>query len=213
MHCIERAAEGNLSTLRKSKTERKRVDTDTWKEFGVTELFDLSLPKGDIQVKGLDDGNVPLITPSNTNNGLIQYIAEDSKSTLYAAGSLTVDMFGNAYYQDQDFFVTAHGHVNVLLPKNPISPFAGLFVCSSIKSMFLQKYGFKDMCTQKVLKVAKISLPVTPSGKPDWEYMERYMKALECKAKYNFASVNYSVTSCRASCFNHYRLADTLPCC
>lgn len=65
----------------------------------------MSLPKGDIQVKGLDDGDIALITPSNTNNGLIQRIPRNSESTLYDAGCLTVDMFGNAYYHEEDFLL------------------------------------------------------------------------------------------------------------
>ena len=41
--------------------------------------------------------------------------------------------------------------------------------------MFLKKYGFSEMCTQKVLKNEKVRLPVTTGGNPDWDYMDRYM--------------------------------------
>ena len=162
-----------------------KIDTTKWENIPVTDLFELSLPKGDIQVKGLQEGTIPLITPSNFNNGLIQRIPEDSKSTLYDKGCLTVDMFGNAYYQEEPFFVTAHGHVNVLIPKKNLSKRAGLFIATSIKSMFIHKYSFNDMCTQKVLKNEKIGLPVTGSHTPDWEYMENYMEKVEDAAKQN----------------------------
>lgn len=102
---------------------------------------------------------------------------------MYDAGCLTVDMFGNAYYHEEDFFVTAHGHVNVLIPKISISKGVGLFIATAIKSMFIQKYGFKDMCTQKVLKREMIKLPITSDGVPDWNYMEQYMERLQKKAE------------------------------
>ena len=48
-----------------------KIDTTRWKKFPITDLFDLSLPQGDLQVKKVEDGDVPLITPSNSNNGLL----------------------------------------------------------------------------------------------------------------------------------------------
>ena len=79
------------------------IDTNEWRMFRIVDLFALSLPRGDLQVKKVDEGDIPLITPSNYNNGLLKRISDNSKSTLYKKGALTVDMFGNAYYQDEDF--------------------------------------------------------------------------------------------------------------
>lgn len=165
-----------LSSLKKmKKIKQTDICTEKWEDFNITDLFELSLPKGDLQVKNLQDGNVPLITPSNTNNGMLQTISELSKSTLYDANCLTIDMFGNAYFQEESFFVTAHGHVNVLIPKFCISKNIGLFIATSIKSMFIQKYGFSDMCTIKVLKNETIKLPVCSDKTPDWTFMDDYM--------------------------------------
>ena len=153
-----------------------KIDTANWEKFLITDWFDLSLPQGDLQVKKVEDGKVPLITPSNSNNGLLKRISALSKSTKYSAKALTVDMFGNAYYQEEDFFVTAHGHVNVLIPKFEINEYIGNFVATVIRTLFLKKYGFSEMCTQKVLKKESVPLPATSDRKPDWVYMESYMK-------------------------------------
>ena len=191
MRNLETTVSDSLTKLLSVKeVEHIKVDSSAWVAFDIVKCFDLSLPKGDIQVKGLDIGNTPLITPSGMNNGLFQCIPEDSKSTLYDTNALTVDMFGNAYYQDEKFFVTAHGHVNVLKPKLIINKYIGLFMASAIKSMFMQKYGFSDMCTQKVLKAEKIYLPVDAKGEPDWQYMEQYMKTMEQKAKQTLDSLS-----------------------
>lgn len=162
-----------------SLSKQESMDVSGWREFPIADFFDFSLPKGDLQVKKVEDGDIPLITPSNFNNGLLMKISAESESTLYAANSLTVDMFGNAYFQEANFFVTAHGHVNVLVPKICINKYVGCFMASSIKKMFFYKYGFSDMCTQKVLKQEVIVLPVKKDASPDWEYMEEYMKKME----------------------------------
>lgn len=153
-----------------------RIDTVEWKKFPLRDLFDFKLPQGDLQVKQVEDGEVPLITPSAFNNGLLKRISAESQSTLFPANTLTVDMFGNAYYQEEDYYVTAHGHVNVLLPKIALNKYNGMFVATAIRTMFLNKYGFSEMCTQKVLKEETVVFPVTDGGDPNWEYMDSYMQ-------------------------------------
>ena len=183
MKAVMEESEKSLESLRKADDTKHLIDVSGWGEFDITELFDMSLPKGDLQVKKVDDGNIPLITPSNFNNGMLQRISEHSKSTLYDKGSLTVDMFGNAYYQEEDFFVTAHGHVNVLIPKMTLNVYTGTFLASTIRTMFFDKYGFNEMCTQKVLKAESIWLPITSTGEPDWQYMEDYMRIIMDKSE------------------------------
>lgn len=183
MKAVMEESEKSLENLKKADDTKHLIDVSGWGEFDITELFDMSLPKGDLQVKKVDDGDIPLITPSNFNNGMIQRISEHSKSTLYDKGSLTVDMFGNAYYQEEDFFVTAHGHVNVLIPKMTLNVYTGTFLASTIRAMFFDKYGFNEMCTQKVLKAESIWLPVTSTGEPDWQYMEDYMRNVMDKSE------------------------------
>lgn len=176
MKAVMKKCEKSFENLKRADSAKHLIDVEKWKEFRILDLFDISLPKGDLQVKKVINGSVPLITPSNFNNGLLQSISKNSASTLFKKGSLTIDMFGNAYYQNKDFFVTAHGHVNVLLPKMDLNVYTGIFLTSIIRRMFFDRYGFNEMCTQKVLKTESIKLPVTPTGEPDWVYMENYMK-------------------------------------
>ncbi|MGN8833705.1 restriction endonuclease subunit S [Selenomonas montiformis] len=178
MKKILEKANRNISKLTTFNRKKDYIDITKWKEFRISKYFTFSLPQGDLQVKLVEDGDVPLITPSNYNNGLLKRISKDSKSTKYSSNCMTVDMFGNAYYQDEDFFVTAHGHVNVLIPKFDLNKYIGFFVASAIRMMFKEKYSFSEMCTQKVLKKEKIKLPVTSTGEPDWQYMEDYMKMI-----------------------------------
>ena len=99
-------------------------------------------------------------------------------------------MFGNAYYQNEDFFVTAHGHINVLLPKMNLNLYTGMFLASTIRARFFDKYGFNEMCTLKVLKSEYIKLPIISTGEPDWQYMENYMKTITEKSVKTVDSFN-----------------------
>ncbi|MDY6262193.1 MAG: restriction endonuclease subunit S [Succinivibrio sp.] len=195
MKGVMEKTEKKLENLKKAKEVKHLVNVSEWKYFKITGLFDLSLPKGDLQVKKVKDGTIPLITPSNFNNGMFQRISKHSPSTLYNKGSLTVDMFGNAYYQEESFFVTAHGHVNVLLPKTNLNMYTGTFLATAIRTMFLDKYGFNEMCTQTVLKAESIKLPIDAKGAPNWQYMEDYMKNIMNEAENTIKTLTISYSS------------------
>ena len=182
-----------------------------WKAFSISQLFDFSLPVGDLQVKKVEDGDVPLITPSHFNNGMLTRISNLSKSTKYKEKNITVDMFGNAYYQDEAFFVTAHGHVNVLIPKFEINEPIGHFLATAIRTMFMNKYGFKDMCTQKIIKKESIYLPVNFNGSPDWEYMDLFMRKISDKSERRLhwlEKKKISKNTVKVDLWNEYRIGD-----
>lgn len=176
MKTILMSSQINLSYLSDSKWSKKIIDVIEWKELSLCDLFDFKLPQGDIQIKKIEDGDTVLITPSAYNNGVFQRISSKSKSTLFPANTLTVDMFGNSYFQEESYFVTAHGHVNVLIPKIRLNKYSGMFIATTIRNMFLEKYGFTQMCTLKVLNREKIKLPVLKNGDLNTEYMESYMR-------------------------------------
>ncbi len=176
MKAVMEESKKSLENLKRADDAKHLIDVSGWGKFAVTDLFNLSLPKGDLQVKQVEDGDKLLITPSAYNNGLLKRISANSKSTLYNANALTVDMFGNAYYHAEEFFVTAHGHVNVLTPKKPLNLYNGTYLATAIRAMFLDKYGFNEMCTLKILKSESIHLPIDTNDEPDWQYMEDYMK-------------------------------------
>ena len=153
------------------------IDTSTWKEFRIGDLFDMSLSKDDIQPKSIVEGNIPLISSGKTNNGIVAYI-QDDKATLQKAGTITVDMFGKAFYQSNPYYCVSHGRVNILTPKFDINEYIGLFIASAIEKVSNEKYEFNSMCTGKKLAEDIIHLPATSDGQPDWDYMESYMKAV-----------------------------------
>lgn len=157
-----------------------KVDTVDWKAFWLRDLFEVLLAKGDIQPKQISDGDIPLVSAGNEDNGIVAMIdaAGDGVSKMFPAGCISVSMFGRVFYQTEAFYAVSHGRVNVLKPMRQFSYEQGLFITSCLNRAFAHKFDYATMCTQKKLMSEMISLPATPDGQPDWAYMEQYMRQI-----------------------------------
>jgi hypothetical protein len=146
-----------------------------WGAFTLGNLFDIR--KGQRLTKAdMLPGNVPYIGASDSSNGLTARIGQKA---IHKAGTISVSYNGSvaeAFYQPEDYWAT--DDVNVLYPKGfKLTPAAALFVCVLIRrEKYRFNYGRKwhlDRMRESVIK-----LPETPEGKPDWDYMEHYIKTL-----------------------------------
>ena len=158
------------------------IDVSGWGEFRVGDLFDMSLSKDDIQPKSIIEGNIPLISSGKTNNGIVAYI-QDDKATIQKANTITVDMFGKAFYQVNPYYCVSHGRVNILTSKFDMNEYIGMFVAIAIEKVSNEKYEFDSMCTGTKLAEDIIKLPITSTGQPDWQYMEDYMRKIMDKSE------------------------------
>lgn len=167
-----------LTTKNKSENNLK-LNTNEWKPFEIGELFDVQLSKGDLKLNEVDCGIIPLISSGDTNNGYIGKISKigDGKAEIFTKNKITLDMFGNAYYQDKDFFAVSHGRVNILSPKFELNKYIGLFIIPIIE-MEQYKYSYGRAIYSKVAENMIINLPATEQGIPDWKFMEQYIKSL-----------------------------------
>lgn len=155
-----------------------KINTINWKSFFIEELFDAYLSNDDIQPKNITDGDIPLISSGKEKNGIVAYIKDDT-AKLWSKNTITVDMFGKAFYQDEAFYCVSHGRVNVLVPKIKISKYALQYIATIIEKVASNKYEFKEMCTGSKLLKDIIKLPVNESNEPHFSYMEEYMKNKE----------------------------------
>ena len=153
------------------------MDTSKWKWFSISDLFEVLLTKGDIMADRVDDGEIPLISSGEANNGVIKYITSegDGKAEMFPSNTITLDMFCHANYQDKEYFAVGHGRVNILMPKFELNKYIGLFICTLInREEFRFSYG--RAVYSSVAEKMLIKLPITPEGTPDWQYMENFVK-------------------------------------
>lgn len=180
---LETKVAESLTLLQAAKdTEKKKVDTREWGEFRVGELFDAFLSKDDIQPKAIVEGNTPLVSSGKENNGIIAFI-DNKNARLWEANTLTVDMFGKAFYQEQPYYAVSHGRVNILMPRMPMTKHCMQFIGCAIERVTTDKYAFSEMCTGTKLLKDVILLPKDKTGQPDWAYMEEYMRKVEEKTE------------------------------
>lgn len=125
------------------------------------------------------EGDTPLIGTTSENNGIAGYFTSNTR--IFPVNSITVNMFGDAFVQTKPFQTVSHGHVNVVL--NKLNYQQALFIAAVIqREAKLHDYGFVVMLTQRKLKHMKIPLPVTSTGQPDFDYMEKYIDSVQNKA-------------------------------
>lgn len=166
-------------TKTKIKTKELPFDIASWKEFILSDLFDVNLSSGDLKQNDIISDGVPLVSANSDNNGFVGYVAEntDDRAQKFKSNVLTVDMFCNAFYQHQDFFAVSHGRVNILIPKFDMNKYIGLFIATIInKERFRFTYG--RAVYSGVISSVFIKLPIDKKGNPDWNYMENYVKSL-----------------------------------
>ena len=164
---------GLLSYIKKAKAS-KNVDVTAWGKFCLTDLFIISgsktTKKSVLEKSG--EGQYPYVTTQATNNGIFGYYALKTEQ----GHCLTIDsaVLGSCFYQADDF--SASDHVEILRPKFKMSKNIALFLTTIInRTGAIIGYSYIKKRSQKALAKEFIYLPVTKDGKPDWQYMEKFI--------------------------------------
>lgn len=154
------------------KSSHIPLETEKWGEFKVGELFDVE--RGTRLVSDeREDGAIPLVTAGENNEGVSDLIAP-TINKIYE-NKIGIDMFGNAFYHSGEF--VCDDNILVLLEKEPLSDLTKLFVSVAL-TQDKYRYSYGRQYRQKNFATHIIRLPQTSDGKPNWEWMENYMKSL-----------------------------------
>lgn len=161
--------------IKPEKQEKMKLKTDEWKWFEYSELFTISGSRttSKEELESYGEGEYPYVTTQAVNNGVENFYNYCTEK----GGVLTVDsaVLGFCSYQEKDF--SASDHVEVLTPKFKMNKYIALFLTTLI-NMEQYRYSYGRKCSQIKLRKSRIKLPVTPTGEPDWQFMEDYIKSL-----------------------------------
>lgn len=168
----------SIDTIKKNSANNHKLEIDptTWKEFRITDLFEVT--KGEEGEQFLtESGNIPFVSAILQNNGISGFIADPAK--IFDGNIITIPVMGAAigqsFYQKEKCCIS--NNVNVLIPKFKMNECSGLFLSTLIqKEKFRFNYG--RILSQGRLKNVYIKLPIDQSEKPDWVFMENYIKSL-----------------------------------
>lgn len=146
-----------------------------WKEFKISDLFDVNERGKRLVISKREDGNYPFVTAGESLNGISSFI-NNQKHKKYK-NAITIDMFGNSFFQNFDF--KCDDNITIL-KNNNINIHIGLFLIG-ILGKLKEKYSYGNQIRPNRLKKDKILLPVDKNGSPNWDFMEKYMKDIEQK--------------------------------
>lgn len=142
----------------------------------MQELFESSNGDFDIQKTHINDLGDYVITAGLSNNGILG--KTDIKAKIFNANTITIDMFGNAFYRQFRYKMVTHARVFSLKSILSITQKQGIFLSSAMH--FLKyNFGYENMCSWAKIKQEKISLPVKKDREIDFAFMEDFISQRE----------------------------------
>lgn len=157
-----------------------------WAEFDFCEVFFFKRGKRLISLDQIN-GEVVYISSTKKNNGIDNYITPPDFMTIYNC-AMTLNNSGSVgycFFHPYDFVASDHCTVIKILDESiTLNKYIALFLKPIIESMKV-KYNFAREISDERLGKEKINLPINGKGKPDWSYMESYIKDISVDISYN----------------------------
>ncbi len=136
----------------------------------------------DIQKRHINHKGEFVITAGLSNNGVLGQ--SDIKAKVFESHTITIDMFGCAFYRSFPYKMVTHARVFSLKPKFEINHKIGLFL-STLFFDYPKKFGYENMCSWAKIKNDKVILPLKPTANTqtldgiDFHFMEKFIAELE----------------------------------
>lgn len=188
MKNIEKQSKESIKKLISCKEESNKLDITKWGEFKIGNIFNIVSPKvyHTREVKK-DINGIPYVVRSKFNNGIKYMVERDEKFVVNPKGVIS---FGaeNAsfFYQDKEYI---SGRDMYYIDTRNLSRNTALFIIACLEKL-TSKYSYNFGLFPKLLKEEKIKLPIKNNGKPDYEYMDKYMNELLNKTKNKLNCLN-----------------------
>ncbi|MDA3077701.1 N-6 DNA methylase [Campylobacter sp. JMF_06 NA1] len=167
----------NFSNLQRLENEFK-ANGGEFREFKLNELFESSNGDFDIQKTHINGKGHYVVSSGEQNLGIIG--KTDIKAKIFDANTITIDMFGNAYFRPYEYKMVTHARVfSLKFTKGNLNPKLGLYFVS--KLFFLpQIYSYSDMASWNKIQNLEINLPFI-NGEIAFDFMEKFIAELEAE--------------------------------
>jgi len=152
----------------------KKLATVEWAEYKLGDLFEIK-PTKYYRLRNeeiiSDNGNVPLISNSSTDNGVMGFsnLKANNKGNTITCSDTTLGA-ETMFYQQSDFI--GYSHIQHLVPKiKPFNKLIASVIISACKVSTLKKYDYGNKFNRMAMNKTKIQLP-TKNGKIDFDFIE-----------------------------------------
>lgn len=158
-----------------------KLTVETWKPFKIGELFDvkygINMELNTCVLADNDDKEaINFVARTESNNGVSARVKPVDGKTPQPAGTITCAGGGSVlstFLQTQPFY--SGRDLYLLIPKIPMSDCAKLFCITVIKA---NKYRYSYGQANITLPHLELMLPADNLGKPDFQFMEDYIRSL-----------------------------------
>ena len=166
-----------LATANRGGYGSHTLGVETWKDFCLGDYFEIKKGKR-LTSDEQTEGSTPYIGAIDSNNGIANHIGQDA---IHAGNTISLSYngsVGEAFYQPKPFWATDDVNVLYFREENgvPFNKYIALFVCAVLRQE-KYRYSYGRKWVLESMKSTVIKLP-EKSGKPNWSYMEDYMKSL-----------------------------------
>jgi hypothetical protein len=170
-----------LTTKNVANIGANSLKIDNWKEFYVGELFD-SIYKvasyHDDELTSVSIGNknaIAYVTRTDQDNGVKSLVCDIGLANIESGNAIVIgDTTSTISYQPSPFVAGEH---IIAARAGWLNKFTGLFITCLLRQE-RYRYSYGRAYKLDLIRNTKLKLPVMPDGKPDWQFMENYIKSL-----------------------------------
>ncbi len=145
-----------------------------WKPFKLTDLFEIK-PGKRLTKAEMTPGNVPFLGASEANNGITAFVgnSNESEDSNVLGVNYNGSVVANFYHPYRCLF--SDDVKRFKLKGREGNKYVYLFLkIALLQQKIKYSYGYKF--NESRMNKQKILLPIDDDGKPDFDYMERYVK-------------------------------------
>ena len=159
-----------------------------YEKYIIGKLFTSQNGDTDIKKEDITGTGVPVITSGVDKDGVLGNT--DVEARIIKANTITIDMFGNAFFRPFEYKMVTHARVfSMELIEKEMNEAIGLFLVAQFH--WLPKaYNYSNMCSYAKIKNLTITLPTldeldenSPYSEegfvPDFDYMQERIEELE----------------------------------
>lgn len=178
MKQIMEESEKSLENLKKADNTKHLIDTSMWKEFKVSDFFEVLKGRNKLSNTDIDEGDTPVYSSNSSNGGVFGYTSKEPDYVIDEDTPFYIT-FGDhtkaINIAEQSFCVM--DNVKVLTSKIRIHNVLRFIMTSWMCNVPNLGYSRHWSAAKKVI----FKLPIDSQGEPDWQYMEDYMRNIEAK--------------------------------
>ena len=147
-----------------------------WKKYKFHDIFNHIKQGKRLKKDDQISGQIPFVMSGITNNGVANYIS--NPIILFPSNSITIDIFGNVFYRNYPF--SASDDIGVYwTDKYSLNTMQMLYLATAMSKSLKGKYSYgKKLRSSRSYNIT-IKLPIKKDDKIDFDYMEKYITAIE----------------------------------